>query len=151
MASFTQWHPPHTLEESRKQRPKCEVLQEEQAVPTPYLKREGQASVTHSSLSMLSTDGPNRTPVRTRKVTWASMPGWRRKTKFTLEPNDSHLSHPWAKQHWNASHNNTCFPGKGSEISPMPNWAMPFSCWKAAGSEEEHRTGGFVVSHNTVL
>lgn len=52
-----------------------EVQQEEQPVPTPYLKRERQALVTHSSLSMLSTDGPNQNPVRTRKVTWASMPG----------------------------------------------------------------------------
>lgn len=65
----------HTRRIKRTKEPKSEVLQEEQTVPIPYLKRERQASVTHSSLSMLSTDGPNRTPVRTRKVTWASMSG----------------------------------------------------------------------------
>lgn len=40
----------HTRRIKRTKEPKSEVLQEEQIVPIPYLKRECQASVTHSSL-----------------------------------------------------------------------------------------------------
>ena len=98
-----------TLGGSKNEEPKIQLLQEKQAV-LHYPAKERRPGLGDT---LISNYAVHRWPwviiiVRTKKVTQASMPILKNKTKPTLEPSDSHLSHFWAKQLWKNSHNN-CF------------------------------------------